>query len=149
MNRIPASILAATLIAAFGTPGPAGATGTAVVQQRDGSAKTYTNVSIRLAREELALTTSDGAGTLVIAKASCTKVGALVKCLPYDATLFQNGGKQRIPLSSGTVWLNPTTAKQSLPASSAQLGPHGVAIVMTSKAGTFLSLTGTVDQIQK
>ncbi len=128
---------------------PAGAAGTAMVWQRDGSQKTYTNVSIRLAREELALTTSDGAGTLVIGKAACTKEGALVKCLPYDATLFQNGEKKRIQIHSGTVWLNPTTSKQSLPDSSAQIQPHGVLISVTSKAGTFLSLTGTVDEVQR
>ncbi len=88
-------------------------------------------------------------GTVVIGKAACTASGVLVKCLPYDATLFQNGEKKRIALRSGTVWLNPTTSKQLLPYSSAQIQPHGVLALITSKAGTYLSLTGTVDEIQK
>jgi hypothetical protein len=128
---------------------PAGAAGTAMVRQHDGSKKTYTDVKIRLARQELALTTSDGLGTFVIGKAACTKAGVLVKCLPYDATLFQNGEKKRIALRSGTVWLNPTPSKQLLPFSSAQIRPHGVLVSLTSKAGTYVSLTGTVDEVQK
>lgn len=128
---------------------PASASGTAKVWQADGSEKTYTNVSIRIAREELALTTSDGVGTLVIGKAACTKEGELLKCLPYDATLFQNGQTKRITLQNGTVWLNPTMSKQTLPLSSAQLQPHGVLISATTKKGTYFSLSGTVDKVQK
>lgn len=37
----------------------------------------------------MAITSSDGNGTLVIGKAACTQVGALIRCLPYDATLEQ------------------------------------------------------------
>jgi len=132
-----------------GLSGPAEATGTALVQQADGSTRTYAGVSIRVAREELALTTGDGRGTLVIARAACSKVGELVKCLPYDATLFQNGEKAHISLRGGTVWLNPTTSRQSLPLSSAQVPPHGVLVSLTTKAGTYLSLSGTVDEVQK
>ncbi|MBV8082412.1 MAG: hypothetical protein JOY86_05445 [Candidatus Eremiobacteraeota bacterium] len=143
------ALAAATVLGGVAAPRPANATGTAVVTQHSGSVKTYTNVTVRLAREELALTTSDGVGTLVIAKAACEKVGALVKCLPYDATLFQHGEKRQIVLTSGSVWLNPTTSMQSLPDSSAQVKPHGVLIAITSKAGTFVSFNGTVDRIQK
>lgn len=149
MRYRASAMAAAAIIWGLVAPLKANATGTAVVQQHDGSTKTYTNVTVRLAREELALTTSDGVGTLVIAKAACEKVGALLKCLPYDATLFQHGARRQIVLTSGTVWLNPTTSKQSLPDSSAQVQPHGVLIAMTSKAGTFVSFNGTVDQIQK
>jgi len=149
VNRPNLSALVTLALIAAAFTGPACATGTATVWQRDGSQKTYTNVVIRLAREELALTTRDGVGSFVIGKAACTKAGALVKCLPYDATLFQNGEKRRIVLRSGSVWLNPTTTTQLLPYSSAQIPPHGVLISITSKAGTYLSLTGTVDKVQK
>lgn len=125
------------------------ATGTATVWQRNGSERTYNDVSIRLARNELALTTKDGSGTIVIGRAACTKVDALVKCLPYDATLFQNGWRDRILLKSGTVWLNPTSSKQTLPNSSAQVLPHGVQVSITSTKGTFISLSGTIDEVQK
>jgi hypothetical protein len=144
---VPASVVALLIVVAAARP--ADSSGTAMVRQRDGSEKTYGHISIRLAREELALTTSDGVGTLVIGKAACTKTGVLVKCLPYDATLFQNGEKKRIALRGGSVWLNPTTSKQLLPYSSAQIQPHGVLISITSKTGTYLSLTGTVDEVQR
>jgi hypothetical protein len=127
----------------------AGATGTALVQKPDGSEKTYTNVSIRLAKQDLALTTSDGIGTLVIGRAACKKVGELVECLPYDATLFQHGQTERISIRSGSVWLNPTMQMQSLPLNSAQVKPHGVLLTLTGKAGATISLSGTVDEVQK
>jgi hypothetical protein len=148
IRQIASTIAAGLFITAIAASA-AKAAGTATVWQRDGAEKTYNGVSIRLAREELALTTSNRLGTLVIGKAACTKAGVLVKCLPYDATLFQNGQKRRIALRSGTVWLNPTTSKQLLPDASAQIEAHGVLISATTKAGTFFSLTGTVDEVQR
>jgi hypothetical protein len=141
------TILAGLFVVAIASP--ADATGTATVRQSDGSQKTYTNVSIRLAREELALTTSDGKGTLVIAKAACTKSGALVQCLPYDGTLFQGGKTHEVVIVNGSVWLNPTTSQQTVSSSGAHVPPHGVVVSVTSKNGTHISLTGTVDQVQK
>jgi hypothetical protein len=52
-------------------------------------------------------------------------------------------------LQSGTVWLNPTRTEQPLSYSSTQLAPHGVLMSIHTKAGTYVSLTGTVDEIQK
>ena len=46
--------------------GYAHASGTALVQQRDGSIKTYDDVIIQIRNEEMVLTTADGVGTLVI-----------------------------------------------------------------------------------
>ncbi len=145
------SLAIATLVAMFSAfeAAGAGATGTVVIQQIDGSIKTYDDVVIRIRNDELALTSSDGQGTLVIGKAACMKVGELVKCLPYDATLYQNGGKHHVTLKSGTVWLNPTMTKQPLSLTSAQLAPHGVLMSVTTKTGTYVSLTGTVDRIGK
>jgi hypothetical protein len=120
-----------------------------VVQQSDGSAKTYRDVLIRIERGELALTSSDGQSVLVIGKAACTGEGGLVKCLPFDATLYQNGGKYRVALSSGTVWLNPSTVTKPLSFTSAHLQPHGVMMSVTTKRGTYVSLTGTVDEVER
>ena len=130
-------------------PTAAAASGTALVQQRDGSIKIYRDVFMQIRNEELALTTADGVGTLVIGKAACTRVGALVKCLPYDATLYQNSVKVRVRLVSGTAWFNPTSTAQPLSYSSARIPPHGILLSVTSKAGTYLSVTGTVDEIKK
>jgi hypothetical protein len=130
-------------------PCAANATGTATVQQSDGTTKVYKNVVIAIRDQQMEVTTSDGVGTLVIGKAACTKVAELVECLPYDATLYQGGHKVRIMLKSGTVWLNPTTSSQPLSMTSARLAPHGVLVSATTKRGTYFSLTGTVDRMTK
>jgi hypothetical protein len=127
----------------------ANATGTATVQQSDGTTKVYKNVAIAIRDQQMEVTTADGLGTLVIGKAACTKVGSLVECLPYDATLYQGGHKVHIMLKSGTVWLNPTTSSQPLSMTSARIGPHGVIVSATTKRGTYFSLTGTVDRVNK
>lgn len=131
------------------TPGPASATGTARIQQRDGSVKTYTNVRIVVQNESMAITSSDGEGTIVLGKAACTKVGELLRCLPYDATLEQHGQTTHVPLQSGTVWLNPSNANQQLTYSSTQLPPRGVLLSIQTKGGTYVTLTGVVDRVQK
>jgi hypothetical protein len=129
--------------------GTASATGTARIQQRDGSAKTYANVRIAVRDQSMWITSSDGQGTLVFGKAACTKIGELLECLPYDATLYQNGERRHVPLQSGTAWFNPTTANQQLTHSSTQLPPRGVLLSVLTKAGTYLTLTGVIDEIKK
>ena len=111
--------------------------------------KIYKDVFIRIRDEEMALTSSDGVGTLVIGKAACSKVGELIRCLPYDATLYQNGKTLHFPLSSGTVWLNPTKAEQPMSDTSAHIPPRGVLMAVSTKNGQTVSLTGTVDEAAK
>jgi hypothetical protein len=147
-RELEVALLAASLISLACRP--AAATGTVLIQQKDGSSRTYENVLVRIRNAELAMTTAAGDGTLVIGKDACEAIGKLEKCLPYDATLYQNGGTFRIPLEpGGTVWLNPTAVKQPLPHSGAGLAPHGVLLSITSKKGTYVSLTGTIDEIRK
>jgi hypothetical protein len=124
---------------------PASASGTVRIQHPDGSTKTYTNVRIRANQENLALTSSDGKGTLVFGRASCTKVGELLYCLAYDATLLQNGQRTHIPLKSGTVWYNPSKTTQTLSNSSTQLPYHGILLSAESKRGTYVTLSGVLD----
>jgi hypothetical protein len=138
----------AAFLSAFGA-GPAGATGTVVIQQRDGMRKTYDNVRIAIRDESMAISSSDGQGTIVLGKAACTKAGELLRCIPYDATLYQYGAKRHIPLASGTVYINPTQTTQPLTHSSAQLPPRGVLLSVKTKAGTYVSLTGRVDEVIK
>ncbi len=140
-------LLGAGYLAVAGSP--AGATGTARIQQRDGSVKTYTKVRISIDGQSMTLTSSDGKGTVYIGKAACTKVGELVRCFPYDATLDQGGKTTHIVLQSGTVWVNPTSTRLALPSSSTQLPPRGVMLSMQTKAGTYVSLTGTADEVKK
>lgn len=128
---------------------PACATGTARIQHPDGTVSTYNHVRIVIWNESMAITSSDGRGTVVLGKASCTKVGELVQCLPWDATLFQNGAKIHIALRSGSVWLNPTQAYQELSNSSTHIPPHGVMLAVQTKRGTYFTLTGVVDEVQR
>ena len=119
------------------------------MQHHDGTVQTYTNVYIRILDNEMTLTSNDGKGTVVIGKAACSKVGELISCLPYDATLEQSGSEARIALQSGTVLINPTTARQPLSYSSQSLPSHGVLMAVTTKSGAYVSLSGTVDEIKK
>jgi hypothetical protein len=129
--------------------GAAGATGTARIVHSDGSQKIYTDVRIAVRDQAMWITSRDGQGTLVFGKAACTKVDALLECLPYDATLYQNGEKRHIPLRSGTVWINPTKINQPLTHSSTQVKPHGVLLAVETKTGTYVTLTGVIDEVQK
>ena len=80
----------------------------------------------------MAITSSDGQGTLVLGKAPCTKVDELIQCLPYDATLSQNGRLLHIGLQSGTAWVNPSNAPQRLTHSSTELPRRGVELAVTT-----------------
>lgn len=128
---------------------PASAMGTAQVRQKDGAEKTYKSVTVKLNDSNLALTSKDGAGTLVVGKSACARVGAVLRCLPYDAVLSQYGSVYHIPVTTGTLWVNPTQNTQTVPSSSKRLAPHGVLLSMRTKAGTSVSLTGTIDEMHK
>ena len=147
MRAVP-SALALGIFALAYSP-PARAEGTAVIVQSDGSSKSYSNVHIAIRDASMAITSSDGQGMLVLGKAACTKIGELVRCLPYDATLLQNGTSLHIPLQSGTVWLNPTDAPEQLSHSSAKLQARGVLLAVKTKRGTYVTLTGVVDEVQR
>ncbi|MGZ3520868.1 MAG: hypothetical protein ACXVAG_07760 [Vulcanimicrobiaceae bacterium] len=145
-----ALLFVSALACLFSVPiGAVNATGTARVQQRDGTVKIYRYVWIRIADKRMSITSSDGKGTLVISKAACSMVGKLMRCFPYSVVLDQNGGTRQIAMQTGTVWLNPSSAKQQLPQSSTQLPPRSVLLSIRTKAGTYLSLNGTVDELKR
>lgn len=125
------------------------ATGTVRVQQNDGSTQLYPNASIRVTNKTLRITTADKKGTLVIDKAACSFIGAVMRCLPYNMTLDQGGGAHPLDFQRGTVYLNPTTDKQPLPLTSKQLPPHGIMLSLTTKIGTIVDVTGVMDEISK
>jgi hypothetical protein len=129
--------------------GTASATGTAQIVRPDGSQRTYADVRIAVRDQAMWITSRDGRGTLVFGKAACTRVNALLECLPYDATLFQNGEKRHIALRSGTVWINPTKTNQPLTHSSTQVQPHGVLLAVETKAGAYVTLSGVIDEVSK
>lgn len=141
--------IAVTVAALASTSRAAGATGTVVIAYSDGSTKSYRDVRIIIWNESMAITSADGQGTVVFGKASCTKIGELLRCLPYDATLFQNGGKLHVALASGTVWLNPSGEYQPMSHSSTQIPPRGVLLAVRTRHGTEVTMTGTVDEVHR
>ncbi len=125
------------------------ATGTARIQQSSGDVKTYKNVRIAIQQSQMTLTSADGVGKFVISRAACSAVDKLVRCYPYDAVLKQHGETLPITIVDGTAWLNPTETAQTLPNSTTQLGPHGVMLSFKTKRGSYVSLTGVVDVMNK
>ena len=147
-TKLKAAALAVFLAGVALVPlGRVDAAGTVSIQQRDGTTKVYKNVHIRIGNESMTLTSADGVGTLVLGKAACTKEGDLIRCIPYDATLEQGGQATHIPLAMGTVWLNPSSSPQTLSHSTAKLQPRGVLMSIRTHAGTYVSLSGTVDEV--
>lgn len=144
-------VFAASFLAALSAlTGFANATGTATIQPPSGAAKTYRNVRIVIWNDQMAVTSADGKGTVVFGKAACTRIGALIRCLPYDAMLFQNGQQLHIVLRpGGTVWLNPSHTSQQLSQSTTRLPPRGVLMAIQTRRGTDVTLTGTVDEVHR
>lgn len=134
----------AVAICAFALPAVAQAKGTVRVQQSDGSVQIYRNATIRVAGRTLQIMTADKKGSLIIAEAACSHVGALLRCLPYRYVLQQNGA-HLLDFERGTVYFNPTSARQQLSHSSTQIEPNGVLMAVVSKKGTYVTLTGTLD----
>ena len=147
MKRRPAfAMILATVVATWTA---ADAKGTVVIRQRDGDTKTYNNVVVMVRDQAMAVISADGRGRIVLGKAGCLKIGELVRCTAYEATLDQYGRSKRIPLVTGTVWLNPTKESQPLTHTSQRLPPRGVLGSFETTKGTYVSLTGTVDEVQK
>ncbi|MBV8637448.1 MAG: hypothetical protein JO322_05135 [Candidatus Eremiobacteraeota bacterium] len=125
------------------------ATGTARIQQPDGDVKVYKNVRIAIEHKQMTVTSADGVGTFVISRAACSAVDKLVRCYPYDAVLKQHGMTLPITIVEGTAWLNPSANKAHLPNSGTELEPHGLMLSFRTKRGSYVSLSGVVDVLQK
>jgi hypothetical protein len=128
---------------------PAWATGTVQVQQNDGSSQFYKNATIVVSNKTLRITTADKKGTLIIDRAACQLQGKVLRCLPYSMTLDQGGGATPLDFKIGTVYLNTTNEKQPLPPTSEQLPPNGIMLSLTTRIGTIVNVTGTIDKQTK
>jgi hypothetical protein len=149
LKRLRVLALSVTASALVAAAAPAGATGSAHIRHPDGTVSDYPNVRISIDSTSMTLTSSDGAGRVYIGKAGCTRIGALLKCLPYDATLDQDGTMTHIPIKSGDVWLNPTKTPATIPDTGRKLPPLGVVLTMDTKGGSSVLLSGTADEVQK
>ncbi|MBV8602232.1 MAG: hypothetical protein JO359_11775 [Candidatus Eremiobacteraeota bacterium] len=144
MGRIVGLLLAAAAFIVV-VPVAAGAKGTMRVQQADGSVQTYEDEAIKAGNKRLLITTADGKGTLLIERAACTMANKMLRCLPYSMTLQQNGKTRALDFQQGTVYINQTETKQHLPLSSTEVPPNGILMGISTKIGTFVSMTGTLD----
>jgi hypothetical protein len=127
---------------------PASAAGNVSVWQ-DGTTQQYGGVKIRIVDKTLRITSADGKGTLVIQKAACSYVGEIQTCLPYQLALEQGGTSKPVNIKRGTVYVNLTSGTLQLPNSTTQIGPRGIVMSMTTKIGTVINLTGTIDEVVK
>jgi len=140
------AIAAAVLVCASNVS-TARASGTIVIHHQGKTADTYEDVDIRVLSGELFLTSDDGDGTFVVNEAACSYQGQIIVCYPKSVALVQDGEAHLIDLASGTIYLNYTDADQKMSWSSSKLPSHGVLLSFTTKAGTFVTLRGRIDQV--
>ena len=128
---------------------PVLAHGSTRVEQSDGTVQTYDDVGLRLAGDNLWVTSADHRGVLEIADGACSFVGELRRCLPFAVTLHQHGATHPIPLEHGTVFINPSSAPQELRHSSQRVGPHSVLIALHTQRGTYIEIRGHLDEAHR
>ncbi len=146
-SKLAIYALVAALAVAQGAT--ASATGVTLIQQADGSVRTYLDVTVRLAGETLTLQSADKRGVLKVVNGACSFMGAIEHCLPYAVTLTQDGKTRQIAILHGTVYLNLTHASQRMPASSEELAPRTVLALWRTVRGTYVTIKGTIDEVQK
>jgi hypothetical protein len=137
------------MLLSFATTSAASAKGVTLIQQADGSVRTYVDVSIRMVGQTLWLQTADKKGTLKIVNGACSFTGAIERCLPYSVTLIQNGNDRRIAILHGTVYLNLSGVAQSIPMSSQELAPRTILALWRTVRGTYVTIKGTLDEVRQ
>ena len=145
LSRGVASFVALILAAATA----ASASGTARVQQHDGTVDDYNNVTIRLVRDSVSVTNASKHDTLTFVHAACSFAGQLQRCLPYKIRLDRDGKDYDLAFKHGTVYMNLTSGMQQLPYSSKQLPPNGVLLSVQTARGTYITVKGTLDEVTR
>jgi hypothetical protein len=147
MKRSPLIVIAALVAAALVAPATSLAEGTVRIQETNGTIKMYRAVSLRLNGQTLKITSRDHAGTLVLDQAACTYVDGLRRCYPSQFVLTQHG-VHYISLRRGTVYINASGAAHQLRHSSKMVPPHSVLALLETQHGTYISVTGQLDEDQ-
>ncbi|HET6276253.1 MAG TPA: hypothetical protein VFE16_10025 [Candidatus Cybelea sp.] len=152
MNTHTRSVLvAATLVtvaAWFASGLCASARGVTLIQESNGTVKTYSDVYMSVVGQTLTLRSADGKGTMRIATGACSFDKNVQRCLPYSVTLTQAGKTHTIMLSYGTVFMNLTNQSHELPRSSDMLAPRTVLVLFKTAHGTYVTVKGTLDQVK-
>jgi hypothetical protein len=139
----------ATILAiAVTVPTIAQARGSVRIQQIDGKVETYQGVHLKLAGDTLRVASADGVGTLVVSKAACSFVNGIQRCLPYALILHQHG-THTILFDHGTVYYNTSDQSHQLPRSSKTIPADGVIALLKTQRGTYISITGRLDEVSK
>jgi hypothetical protein len=141
--------VATVLLLVLSTLTPAFAQGTLRQQESTGTVRVYNDVGIRVVHRTLRITSHDGKGTLVVSQAACSYVGELERCFPQRISLVQGGVTKTIDLVHGTIYVNLTNQRQQLPLSSAQLPGHGILLSFNTRRGTYVTMTGKLDGIER
>ncbi len=128
---------------------PVWAEGTITIQHYNGAINTYNDVAIKVIHSALYVTSADGKGTIVFNRAACSYQGDTYVCLPTSVTLVQSGSAELVDLSNGTIYANMTDQPQQLSLSSQHLPPHSILLSITTKKGTYINLSGTIDKVMK
>jgi hypothetical protein len=132
---------------AFAAVAAASAKGVTLVQQADGSVRTYIDVNIRLSGQTLWLRSADRKGILKIGNGACSFMGAIQRCLPYSVALIQDGKTRQIAIIHGTVFLNLSNTAQHLPLSSEELAPRTILALWRTVRGTYVTIKGRLDEV--
>ena len=139
------AVLVAALAAWACPPVAVRAEGVLRVQQRDGTVRVYRHVHVRIAGSTLWFGSPDGHDELKIQSEACSFAGPLERCFPYDTTLRRRGVLHHIALERGTVYANLSGADAQLSHSSQHVGSLDVLVQLHTSRGTYLSLSGTLD----
>jgi hypothetical protein len=70
-------------------------------------------------------------------------------CFATNATLIQGGQTSLLDLKTGTVYLNETDDPQSLVLSSTKVPPHSILLALSTDRGTYIGLSGRMDEVVK
>jgi len=140
--------VAAAFTVLAGSLRPATAEGVTRIQQADGTVQVYRHVTMRMAGATLSLRSGDHAGTLDVTSGACKYLAGLQRCLPYKTVYHHDGVAHAIVLEHGTIYTNLTGDAVQLPHSADRLGPHEVLVLLHTARGTYVSVTGTLDQIK-
>jgi hypothetical protein len=68
-------------------------------------------------------------------------------CLPSSIALVQDGESTAMNLKNGTIYANNTYEAQQMSFTSQKIPARSVIVSFTTKAGTFVSIVGTVDEV--
>ncbi len=125
---------------------PASATGNVKIQQRDGSIRTYTGVTFKIASKTLTIESADKYSKVILRGADCAHQGDIVRCTGGAFTLVQGGEPHAVKFKSATFYFNLTDQDQPMPLSTMKVAAHSVVFVMQTAKGTYVTGNGKLDQ---